>query len=109
MNWLHTVSYFVGGLFLANAMPHFISGIVGKPFQTPFAKPAGRGLSSSTANVLWGFANFAFAYWLLLRVGRFDLRSITCIAPCAGGAFLMSVFSGWHFGRLHGGTRSEQP
>jgi hypothetical protein len=53
MNWLHTVSYFFGGLFLANVVPHFVSGIMGKPFQTPFAKPPGKGLSSSTVNVLW--------------------------------------------------------
>jgi hypothetical protein len=61
MNWLHLVSYFFGGLFLANVVPHFVSGIMGKPFQTPFAKPPGKGLSSSTVNVLWGFANFVFA------------------------------------------------
>jgi hypothetical protein len=74
MNWLHLVSYFFGGLFLANAVPHFVSGVMGKPFQSPFAKPSGEGLSSSTVNVLWGFANLVIAYLLLLRVGHFDLR-----------------------------------
>jgi hypothetical protein len=74
MNWLHLVSYFFGGLLLANVVPHFVSGIMGKLFQTPFAKPPGRGLSSSTVIVLWGFANFVFAYLLLLRVGHFDPR-----------------------------------
>jgi hypothetical protein len=33
MNWLHTVSYFFGGLFLANVAPHFVSGIMGKPLS----------------------------------------------------------------------------
>jgi hypothetical protein len=28
MNWLHPVSYFFGGLFLANVVPHFVSGII---------------------------------------------------------------------------------
>jgi hypothetical protein len=57
MTWLHLVSYFFGGIFLANFIPHFVSGMMGRPFQTPFAKPPGEGLSSSTVNVLWGFSN----------------------------------------------------
>ena len=38
MNRLHLVSYFFGGMFLANAVPHFVSGMMGQPFQSPFAK-----------------------------------------------------------------------
>jgi hypothetical protein len=108
MNWLHLVSYFFGGLFLANFVPHFVSGIMGKPFQTPFAKPPGKGLSSSTVNVLWGFANFVFAYLLLLSVGHFDPRSIACIAPFAAGGLLISLFSARHFGEFHGGNTPER-
>lgn len=104
MNWLHLVSYFFGGLFLTNAVPHFVSGIMGEQFQTPFAKPRGKGLSSSTVNVLWAFANLIFAYLLLLRVGHFDLRSIACIAPFAVGALLISLFSARTFGQFHGGN-----
>ena len=109
MNGLHLVSYFVGGLFLANAVPHFVSGIMGKPFQTPFAKPPGKGLSSSTVNVLWGFVNLVFAYLLLLRVGHFDPRSIACFAPFAAGLLLISLFSARHFGEFHGGNTPERP
>ncbi|MFY9855704.1 MAG: hypothetical protein WAK26_17680 [Terracidiphilus sp.] len=109
MNWLHLVSYFFGGLFLANVVPHLVSGIMGKPFQSPFAKPSGEGLSSSTVNVLWGFANLVFAYLLLLRVGNFDLRSIACIAPFAAGALIISLFSARHFGQFHGGNAPERP
>ncbi len=57
MMWLHDLAYFFGGVFLANAVPHYVSGMMGRPFQSPFAKPPGKGLSSSTVNVLWGFAN----------------------------------------------------
>ena len=109
MNWIHIVSWFFGGLFLANAVPHFVSGAMGKPFQSPFAKPPGKGLSSSTVNVLWGFVNLVFAYLLLLRVGQFDLRSIACIAPFAAGALLISLFSARHFGQFHGGNTPEHP
>jgi hypothetical protein len=109
MNWLHLASYFFGGSFLANAVPHFVGGVMGRPFQTPFAKPPGKGLSSSTVNVLWGFANFVFAYPLLLCVGHFDPRSIACIAPFASGVLLISLFSARHFGEFHGGNTPERP
>jgi hypothetical protein len=109
MNWIHLVSYFFGGMFLTNAVPHFVSGVMGNPFQTPFAKPSGKGLSSSTVNVLWGFANFVFAWLLLLRVGNFDPQSIACIAPFAVGALLISLFSARHFGQFHGGNTPERP
>jgi hypothetical protein len=49
-------------------------------------------------NVLWGFANSVFAYLLVLRVGRFDPRSIACITPFAAGALLISLLSARHFG-----------
>jgi hypothetical protein len=109
MTWLHLVSYFFGGVFLANAVPHFVSGIMGKPFQTPFAKPPGKGLSSSTVNVLWGFANLVLAYLLLLRAGRFDPRSLPCVASFAVGALLISLQLARHFGDLHGGNTPELP
>ena len=59
MHWINGVSYFFGGAFLANTVPHLVSGVMGRPFQSPFAKPRGEGLSSSTVNVLWGFFNLA--------------------------------------------------
>jgi hypothetical protein len=54
MNWLHEAAYLLGGGFLTNTIPHFVSGMQGRPFQTPFSKPPAVGLSSSTLNVLWG-------------------------------------------------------
>jgi hypothetical protein len=47
MRWYHCVSYFFGGVFLANAIPHFVSGMMGRPFQSPFAKPPGMGGGAS--------------------------------------------------------------
>lgn len=55
MAWLELTAYFFGGAFTANIIPHFVAGIMGRSFQTPFAKPPGKGLSSPTVNVLWGF------------------------------------------------------
>jgi hypothetical protein len=91
-------------MFLANAVPHFVSGITGRAFQTPFAKPPGEGLSSSTVNVVWGFLNAVAGYCLVVRVGYFDLRSIRDVLALAVGALLLSVFTARHFGRFHGGN-----
>ena len=108
MHWPILVSYFFGGAFLANAVPHLVSGLMGRPFQSPFAKPPGQGLSSSTVNVLWGFLNVAIGYVLVVRVGRFDLRSTGDVLPCGLGALLISLQLARHFGRFHGGNAPER-
>jgi hypothetical protein len=103
MNWLHDVSYLFGGAFLVNAVPHFVSGVMGRPFQSPFAKPPGKGLSSSTVNVLWGFANFVIAYLLIAGVGNFDLHAADQVIAVGVGVLLMGVMAARTFGRFHGG------
>ncbi len=104
MVWLHDLAYFLGGAVLANSAPHCLSGVMGRPFQSPFAKPSGVGLSSSTVNVLWGFVNLVIAYLLILRVGAFDARAADQIGSLGLGALLMSVIMARMFGRFHGGN-----
>ena len=101
---MHFIAYFFGGVFLANAIPHFVSGIQGKPFQTPFAKPPGKGLSSSTVNVLWGFFNFVIA-WFLLGRDKFAWRDFGDILPLGLGMLALALFAARHFGALHGGNQ----
>jgi len=103
MRWYHALAYFFGGAFLVNAFPHFLAGIMGSPFQSPFASPPGEGLSSSTINVLWGAFNFVIAYLLLLRVGKLDVRQTKMVLPLAAGALLMAISLARAFGRFHGG------
>jgi len=109
MNWLWLVSYFFAGAFAANSTPHFVSGSMGRPFQTPFAKPSGQGLSSSTVNVVWGFFNAVVAYLLLARVGAFDPRTTYHILAFGLGALLITLFSARHFGQFHGGNTPQRP
>jgi hypothetical protein len=104
MNWPWLVSYFFGGAFAANAVPHFVAGTMGRPFQSPFAKPPGKGLSSSTVNVVWGFVNAVIGYLLVARVGVFDLRSTPHVLAFGLGLLLMSIMHARHFGQFHGGN-----
>jgi hypothetical protein len=104
MPWLHLISYFFGGAFLCNAIPHLVSGVMGRPFQSPFAKPPGQGLSSSTVNVMWGFCNLALAYVLIYQVGDFSLRSIADTASLGLGFLFIGLMSARLFGRFHGGN-----
>ncbi len=100
----HYLAAFFGGAFLTNAVPHFVSGAMGRPFQSPFAKPPGQGLSSSTINVLWGFFNLAVGYVLICRVGTFDLRSTADAVALGLGVLLIGLISARGFGRFHGGN-----
>jgi len=104
MPWYYFVAYFFGGAFLANAVPHFVSGTMGRPFQSPFAKPPGKGLSSSTVNVLWGWFNVAVGYVLLFQVGPLDFYHPGPIAVAGLGALIMAVMLARHFGQFHGGN-----
>ena len=103
MRWYHLLAYFFGGAFLVNALPHFLTGLAGAPFQSPFASPPGEGLSSSTVNVLWGAFNLLVAYFLVLRVGHFELRQTKAVVTFAVGGLLMAIALARAVGRFHGG------
>ncbi len=103
MRWYHYISYFFAGALLANAIPHFVNGVSGNGFQSPFASPPGIGLSSSTVNVFWGLFNLAVGYILVCRVGTFDLRKTRHVLILGAGVVVMSVMLAHAFGRLHGG------
>jgi hypothetical protein len=103
MHWYHYLAYFLGGAFLANALPHLTNGVSGRPFQSPFAKPPGEGLSSSAVNVLWGLFNLAVAWLLICRIGSFSLLDTGQMLALAAGISLMSLMAARTFGRFHGG------
>ena len=84
MNWHHYTACFFAGVFLANAVPHFVHGISGNRFPTPFAHPPGKGLSSPTVNVAWALINLGGGY-ILFRVGR---------VSSGGGLALLTFFAG---------------
>jgi hypothetical protein len=103
MRWYHYVAYFFGGAFLTNAVPHFVSGVSGHPFQSPFASPPGQGLSSSMVNVLWGLFNAVVGYLLVCRVGNFELRRTRHVLVFGLGVLSKAVMLARSFGRFYGG------
>lgn len=103
MRWYDFVAYFFSGAFLVNAVPHFVSGVIGRPFPSPFASPPGKGLSSPTINVIWGTVNLIVGYVLVCRVGEFHIRNLPDMIAFGVGGFLMAVMLSRTFGRLHRG------
>ncbi len=101
MYWYLYIIYFFAGAFLANSIPHFISGIQGKRFQSPFASPPGKGLSSATVNVLWGFVNFVIGYLLITSFGNF-IYGLSLDSLMVGlGVLFLSLMSAKGFGKLN--------
>ena len=96
------LALFFGGAFFVNAIPHFVSALQGRKFPTPFAKPPGRGDSSTIVNLLWGAFNFLIAYLLLCQYIFIDLRSGIQAGIAGLGGLLMGLQLAWHFGRVKG-------
>ncbi len=94
MNWYNYAACFFAGLFFANFVPHFVHGISGDRFPSPFAHPPGKGLSSPTVNVVWALLNLAAGY-VLFRVGRVasggDVALTIFFSGIAAISILMSV------------------
>jgi hypothetical protein len=90
MNWYDYIAAFFAGIFLANSVPHFVHGISGDRFPTPFAHPPGKGLSSPTVNVVWALFNLAAGY-LLFRVGKLSSGGDWAIAVFFAGITAISV------------------
>lgn len=101
MRWYQHLAYFFGGAFLTNFIPHFVAGVTGHSFQSPFATPPGEGLSSPTVNVLWGFANLVVGYLLLCRVGKFSLRDNRHVIHVGTGVIAMALMLAHAFGRFY--------
>jgi hypothetical protein len=90
MKWYNYIACFFAGMFIANTVPHFIHGVSGDYFPTPFANPPGKGLSSPTINVLWGLFNLLIGY-LLFRGGKISSARKWSLLVFFIGIILMSI------------------
>ena len=96
VNWYNYIACFFARMFLANFVPHFVHGISGDRFPTPFAHPPGKGLSSSTVNVVWALFNLVAGY-LLFRLGKITSGDDLAIVIFFGGIAVISSISSVRF------------
>lgn len=96
MVWYNYIAGFFAGMFLANAVPHFVHGVSGDPFPTPFAHPPGKGLSSPTVNVVWALFNLVAGYFLF-RAGKVSSGSGLALLVFFVGIAAIGILSSVRF------------
>ena len=100
MNWATYIACFFAGMFLTNVVPHFVHGISGDRFPTPFAHPRGRGLSSPTVNIVWALFNLLVGY-SLFRFGKVASGNDLALLVFFAGIAAISVASSLRFAEKH--------
>lgn len=96
MEWYQYLAGFWAGVFLTNVIPHFVHGVSGNKFPTPFSNPRGIGLSSSTTNVIWALINGVIGYVLFITSKPDNDHPVSVIVFFAGIVF-MSIYISRHF------------
>ena len=89
----------LGAALLVNAVPHGVAAVQGRPFPSPFAQPAGVGMSPPAVNVAWSAMNAAAAALLLRRGIRTPGEAV---AAGVAGVAMGSVLA-FHFGDVSRG------
>jgi hypothetical protein len=100
MPWYFYLLEFLSGMFLANGVPHFVQGVSGAPFQSPFASSPGVGESSALVNVLWGFGNVVAGALLLHFFWPWGAAGWVVLGA---GALAISIQLALHFGKVRAG------
>jgi hypothetical protein len=107
MTWYNYFFCFLAGMFLANVVPHFVHGISGDRFPTPFAHPPGRGLSSATTNVVWALVNLIVGY-VFFRVGKVSSGGNLAWAVFFAGIAALSTWLSVLFAKIKPANRSRK-
>ena len=100
MNSHNYIACFFAGMFFANVVPHFVHGISGNRFPTPFAKPPGKGLSSPTVNTAWALVNLV-AGFLLFRHGNISSGDNLTLIVFFAGITVISLWASVSFAKKH--------
>jgi hypothetical protein len=86
--------------------PHFVQGISGAWFQTPFSSPPGIGESSPVVNVLWGFFNLVIGFALRFEFAPKGADAVLEWVFVGLGVLVIALFCAWHFGRVRARSAS---
>ncbi|HXD92247.1 MAG TPA: hypothetical protein VNX01_03495 [Bacteroidia bacterium] len=90
IKWYNYIAAFFAGVFLANVIPHYVNGISGDVFPSPFADPPGKGLSSPLVNVLWALFNLVVGYFLF-KGGKISSKNKLALLIFFLGIALISI------------------
>lgn len=90
MEWYNYIAVFFSGAVFANVVPHFVNGISGNKFPSPFAKPPGKGLSSPLTNVLWAGFNLVLGF-VLFKAAKFDTNNLGVWLVFFSGVMALSI------------------
>ena len=90
MEWYNYVACFFAGALLCNFVPHFIKGVAGDKFPTPFANPPAKGLSRPYLNVLWALFNLIISL-VLVSVGKVSANNTWSIVVMFLGFALVGI------------------
>jgi hypothetical protein len=99
MHWYNFLAAFFSGLFLANTIPHYVKGVCGDRFPTPFSTPSGKGLSSPIVNTLWALLNMVFGF-ILFRRANVASGNLPLLVFFLGVAAI-SIQASLHFAHKH--------
>lgn len=100
MPWYSYLAAFFAGAVLANVVPHFVHGISGNRFPTPFSHPPGKGLSSPTVNVAWSLFNLAVGF-LLTRASHITGELNAPLILFFLGIAAISLMASYNFAHKH--------
>ena len=100
MEWYNYLAAFFAGAFLSNAIPHFVKGVCGDKFPSPFSKPPGKGLSSAPINVIWGLFNIAVGF-LLIKASKVTAGNTVLLIVFFAGFVVMSLMLSSNFQDKH--------
>ncbi len=97
----------LSGAFITNFIPHFIHGVSGRPFTTPFARPRGVGPSSPTLNVIWGVINL-LAGLVLAQIAHVGKENYIALFNFFAGFILMALFLSKRLAKQHQYKRNNE-
>ena len=97
MPWIAYIIHFIAAALLTNAIPHFVNGVSGRPFRTPFAHR-----SSPVVNVVWGWVNLLIAFLLFANIGPFYIGTPGDTIFVAAGVLVAGVLLARLFERENG-------
>jgi hypothetical protein len=98
--WYQYLAAFFAGAFLSNFIPHFVHGVSGNKFPSPFSNPRGIGLSSARVNMLWALTNLVIGY-LLFAVAPIDNGHPLMLMAFFAGIVALSWHASGHFTKKH--------